>query len=145
MDWKWKSTPDTPKIGNGLIQLIQIDGSTRQLWAKTERNRCNYLQGVPQSKIAALLWHQEEEKKNEPPHDKTNKMTCAPSKDSDQPRHMPNLIRVLAVRSMGSRGPKVSSYGQGRLWSDWADAQADLSLRWAHRLFCWFCHAAAQI
>ena len=24
-------------------------------------------------------------------------------------------------------------------------AQADLSLRWAHRSFCWFCHAAAQI
>ena len=28
---------------------------------------------------------------------------------------------------------------------DWADAQADLSLRWAHMLFCWFCHALAQI
>ena len=27
-----------------------------------------------------------------------------------------------------------------RLWSDWADAQADLSLRWAQRSFCWFCH-----
>ena len=26
----------------------------------------------------------------------------------------------------------------------WANAQADLSLRWAHRSFCWFCHAAAQ-
>ena len=30
-------------------------------------------------------------------------------------------------------------------WSDWADAQADLSLRWVHRSFCWFCHTAAQI
>ena len=29
-------------------------------------------------------------------------------------------------------------------WSDWADAQADLSLRWAHMSFCWFCHEAAQ-
>ena len=34
---------------------------------------------------------------NEPPHDKTNKMTCAPSKDSDQPWHLPSLIRVFAV------------------------------------------------
>ena len=25
--------------------------------------------------------------KNEPAHDKTNKMTCAPSEDSDQPGH----------------------------------------------------------
>ena len=27
---------------------------------------------------------------------------------------------------------------QRRLWSDWADAQADLSLRWAHMPFCCF-------
>ena len=27
----------------------------------------------------------------------------------------------------------------------WADAQAYLSLRWAHRPHCWFCHEAAQI
>ena len=35
---------------------------------------------------------------NEPPHDKTNKMICAPSEDSDQPWHPPSLIRVFAVR-----------------------------------------------
>ena len=34
----------------------------------------------------------------EPPHDKTNKMASAPSEDSDQPGHPPNLIRVFAVR-----------------------------------------------
>ena len=26
-----------------------------------------------------------------------------------------------------------------------ADAQADLSLRWAHVPFCWFCHDAAHL
>ena len=36
-----------------------------------------------------------------PPHDKTNKMARAPSEDSDQPGHLPSLIRVFAVRSMG--------------------------------------------
>ena len=30
-------------------------------------------------------------------------------------------------------------------WSDWADAQADPSLRWAHMPFYWFRHEAAQI
>ena len=79
----------------------------------------------------------------EPPHDKTNKMICAPSEDSDQPGHSPSLIKVFAVHSMGSWGPNVSSCGQGRLWSDWANAQADLSLPWAHKSFCWFCYAAA--
>ena len=39
---------------------------------------------------------------NEPPHDKTNKMTCMQSKDSDQPGLLPSLIRVFAVGSMGS-------------------------------------------
>ena len=34
---------------------------------------------------------------NEPPNDKTNKMACAPSEDSDQPGHPPSLIRVFAV------------------------------------------------
>ena len=39
---------------------------------------------------------------NEPPHDKTNIMTCAPSEYSDQPVHPSSLIRVFAVPSMGS-------------------------------------------
>ena len=30
----------------------------------------------------------------EPPHDKTNKMACASSEDSDQPGPPPSLIRV---------------------------------------------------
>ena len=46
----------------------------------------------------------------EPPHDKPNKMTFVPSEDSDQP----NLIRVFAVRSMGSLGPNFASGGQRR-------------------------------
>ena len=35
----------------------------------------------------------------EPPHDKTDKMACAPSEDSDQPGHPPSLIslRFFAV------------------------------------------------
>ena len=48
----------------------------------------------------------------EPAHDKTNKITCAPSEDSDQPGLLPSLIRVFAVRSMGSEAPKLSSCGQ---------------------------------
>ena len=32
--------------------------------------------------------------KYELPRDKTNKMTCAPSEDSDQPGHPPSLISL---------------------------------------------------
>ena len=51
----------------------------------------------------------------EPPHDKTNEMACVPSEDSDQPVHLPSLIRVFAVCSVGSLGPEMLSCGQGRL------------------------------
>ena len=63
---------------------------------------------------------------------------CAPSEDSDQPGHPPSLISVFAVRM---KKPWALSYplnAQRRLWSDWADAQADLSLRWAHSHFVGF-------
>ena len=41
--------------------------------------------------------------------------------------------------------PIVLPCGQWRLWSDLADAQADLSLHWEHMPFCWLFHAAAEI
>ena len=61
-----------------------------------------------------------------------------PSEDSDQLGHPPSLIRVFAVHSMDCYGPKLSSCWQQRLWSDWANAQADLSLHWAHTNFVGF-------
>ena len=69
---------------------------------------------------------------------------CAPSEDSDQPGHPghpghpPSLIRVFAARM---KKPWVLSYPfstQRSFWSDWADAQDDLSLRWAHTHFVGF-------
>ena len=117
MKQKWKSTTGTPNIGNGPIQLIRMAKSTRQIRGKSY----------------------------EPHHDKTNQMICAPSEDSDQPGHPPSLIRAFAVHL---KIPWVLSYSlsaQRRLWPDWADAQADLSLCWAHLPFCWFCRATTQL
>ena len=58
---------------------------------------------------------------NEPFQDKTNKMICAPSEDSDQPG-------LLCARYVvkGSTFLHVGS------------EDADLSLHLAHRSFCWF-------
>ena len=72
----------------------------------------------------------------EPAPNKINKMTCAPSEDSDQPVHLPSLIVVFSVHM---KKPWVLNHplsAQQRFWSDWADAQTDLSLRWAHSSFC---------
>ena len=48
------------------------------------------------------------------------------------PNHPEGFWSVFAVRSKGSQGPKLSSCRHRRFWSDWADAQADLSLRWVY-------------
>ena len=42
-------------------------------------------------------------------------------------------------------GPSYPLSAQWRIWSDWADAKAHLSLRWAHMPFYWFCNEAAQL
>ena len=72
-------------------------------------------------------------RKHEPHHDKTNKMSVPPAKT--QISLGGYLIRVFAVRM---KKPWVLSYplsAQWRLLSDWTDAQADLSLCWAHTHF----------
>ena len=41
-----------------------------------------------------LICNSESKQSFEPQHDKTNKMACAPSKNSDQPGHLPRLISL---------------------------------------------------
>ena len=72
-------------------------------------------------------------------------MTCAPSEDSDQPVHPPSLIECQSDQSSLSAGRKLESLATLVMIERTAKTdQADQSLRWAHRSFCWFCHAAAQ-
>ena len=51
----------------------------------------------------------------EPHCDKTNKRACAPSEDSNQPGHLPSLIRVVAVRLKKSRSLSYPLSTQRRL------------------------------
>ena len=81
--------------------------------------------------------------KIEPPHDKTNKKASAPSEDSDQPGHPRSRVFAVCMKKAWALSYPLST--QGRLISDWADAQADLSLRWAHMPLYLFCHEAAQL
>ena len=65
--------------------------------------------------------------RNATPHDNTSKSTSARREDSDQPGHPPSLIRAFAVRMKKAwvlSDPLNILYS---LWSDWANAQADLS------------------
>ena len=49
---------------------------------------------------------------------------------------------LSAWRKLGSL---ATHWAHSEDWSDWADAQANLSLRLAHMPFCWFCHALTQM
>ena len=74
----------------------------------------------------------------EPPHDKTNKMTVRPAKTQIS----------LGIRPVWPESSLCTQWAAKEVSflhadSDWADAQADLSLCWAHMPFCWFCHDAA--
>ena len=90
----------------------------------------NYLGGLGLDFVTPGL------KSDEPPHDKTNKVACAPSEYSEQPGHATSLIRIFAVCM---KKPGVHSYPLSK-----DSDQTGLSLRWAPMSFCWFCHEAAQ-
>ena len=96
---------------------------------------------IHQSNIFDITWAHGEPQliTYEPKHDKTNKMTWAPSEDSDQPGHLPSLIRVFAVRMKKHLVLSYPVSAQWKLWSDWADVQADLSLCWVHGHLVFLC------
>ena len=76
--------------------------------------------------------------------DKTYNKTCVTRKDSDQPVHPLIRARAIVYRSLNSLKAVEGICNQRRLWSDCADAQADLSLRWSHKSYCRFCRAPAH-
>ena len=80
----------------------------------------------------------------EPRHDKTNKVSVCPAKTQVSLGICPvwSESSLSAWRNLGSL---ATQWVDSEDWSDWTDAQADLSLRWAHthfvdfvmsRLFC---------
>ena len=75
----------------------------------------------------------------EPPYDKTKKMTVLPAKTQISQADLSlrcALNGYLRTQAFFMRTAKTDHY--------WADSQADLSHRWAHRSFYWFCNGAAH-
>ena len=74
----------------------------------------------------------------EPRHDKTNDVPVRPAKTQISLGICPVLSESSLCAQWVAKDPRDFSCGQWRLWSDWADAQADLSLRLAHSHFVGF-------
>ena len=73
----------------------------------------------------------------EPPHDKTNKMIVRPAKTQISLGIRPVWSESSLCAQWVAKDP-VFLHADSEDWSDWADAQADLSLRWAHTHFVGF-------
>ena len=79
----------------------------------------------------------------EPVHDKTNKVTVRPAKTWISLGIRP-VWSESSLSTWIKLGSLATQWAHSEDWSDWMDAQADLSLRWADRSFYWFCHALAD-
>ena len=123
--WVWnKNTTGTFIHCNSLLSNV-----CKQLLPETESNM-----------IKSYIYQSLMNNAFEPSNDKTNKMTV-PSEDSDQTGRISLGIRpVWSVFAVHSRVAKEPSFlvSDSEDWSDWADAQTDLSVRWAHNHFVRF-------
>ena len=80
-----------------------------------------------------------------------SRLMTKPTKWHVRPAQTQISLGIRPVRSESSLsgrkiiGSSANHWAHCEDWSDWADGQADLSLRWAHMSFCWFCHEAAHL
>ena len=80
-----------------------------------------------------------------PQRKKTYLRTCTPSEDSDQPAPSHSLIKIFTECILDSQFKNATFLHTDKEdWSDCADAQAYLSLRWAHILEGTFSHVKSQ-
>ena len=75
--------------------------------------------------------------KYEPRHDKTNKVSVRPAKTQISLGIHPVWSESSLCAQWVGKDPSFLR-ADSEVWSDWADAQADLNLRWAHSHFVGF-------
>ena len=83
-----------------------LDMNTNSAWFYT-LNVCqidSYFEKPISKKMSIIIPSQYVTNLFELPHDKTNKMICAPSEDSDQPGHPRSLISLSSVGSVVAQG-----------------------------------------
>ena len=117
---------------SNIIIFSQILATYTYCSLLMELNKSHYYARLQTAGIWAASWQNQQN-------------DCVPSEDSDQPGHSPSLIRVFAVRMKKACFLSYPLSAQRRLWSDWTDAQADVSLRCAYMPFCWLWHEAAHL
>ena len=80
-----------------------------------------------------IIW----DKQNELQYDKTNKVSVCPAKTQISLGISP-VWSESSLSAWRKHGSLATHWAHSEDWSDWADAQADLSLRWVHSHFVGF-------
>ena len=83
--------------------------------------------------------------KFEPPHDKTNKMSFAPSEDSDQTGHPPSLTRVFVFRMKKAWVLSYPLSAQRRTMIRLGGCPGWSESSLGAQPLCLFCHVAAHL
>ena len=120
----WTDRQTDKKLQNVKLRQTAIDITAEDLIPRLNQNNVADLVLISMVRWAETWQHQQSQ--------------YALSEDSDQPGHPPSLIRVFAVRMKKAWVLSYLLSAQQRLWSDWADAQADLTLCLAHSHFVSF-------
>ena len=102
-----------------IVESNVIPEQTNKQTKKTSRKTWNFKMSRDMTKPTKWLWAQQRRR-------------------SAWAHSPPSLIRVFGVRMNKAWVLSYTLSTQRRLWSDCADAQADLSLRWAHTHFVGF-------
>ena len=80
-------------------------------------------------------------------------LRCLIIKPTKWPLHPAKTLISLGIHPIWSESSlsawrnsesSATQWAHCKDWSNWVDAQADLSLHWAHISFCWFFHEAAH-
>ena len=115
-----------------LCQCCKQDWNSKVLYLrKCEKNK-TWKQPLLFTTVQKILFKLRP--RYELPHDKTNKITVRPATTQISPVWSGSLLSGQWV----AKDPSFLQVDCERLWSDWADAEADLSLRWACSHFIGF-------
>ena len=138
--WVLRDNPELPaskkKLPTGRVGSGKPGERIQCTWTRcldywTENSNFQGLIGCSEKQIRRVF---------EPPHDKTNKMTVCPMKTQISLGICPVWSESSLCAHWVAKDPSFL-----RADSEDFDAQADLSFRWEHMPFSWFCHEVAHL
>ena len=120
------------------FDFVETPASSIVTWRRCPKHRGKKLKHYPRSdgvNVPVNDWHRRKQNIVWAATWQNHQNGYAPSENSDQPGHAPSLTGAFAVRMKKAWFRSYPLSAQRRLRSD---AQADLSLRWAHSHFVGF-------